>query len=130
MLRRRHRRGPTQPQPKPSRVVPGFSRTILVVPLRTGRDHMAIRFTNWLMRPKTMRSLYQQLKLGTRLVREPRVPAMLKVIPGLAAVYLVSPVDFIPDIFPGLGQLDDLAVLVFALEMFIRLCPEEAQIYH
>lgn len=91
---------------------------------------MAIRFTNWLTRPKTMRSLFQQLKLGTRLLREPRVPTVLKVIPGLAALYLVSPVDFIPDIIPGLGQLDDLAVLVFALELFIRLCPEDAQIYH
>jgi uncharacterized membrane protein YkvA (DUF1232 family) len=54
----------------------------------------------------------------------------LKVIPGLAAVYLLSPVDFVPDLIPGFGQLDDLAVLVFALELFIRLCPAAVQLFH
>ena len=91
---------------------------------------MAIKFTNWLTRPRTMRSMFQQLKLAIRLLREPRVPAALKVIPGLAVAYLFSPVDFIPDFIPGLGQLDDLAVLVFGLELFIRLCPTNAQVYH
>jgi len=86
--------------------------------------------TSWLSRPNTVRSLMQQFRLATRLLREPRVPAALKVIPGLAAAYVLSPVDFIPDIIPGLGQLDDLAVLVFALEFFIRLCPTPAQIFH
>jgi uncharacterized membrane protein YkvA (DUF1232 family) len=86
--------------------------------------------TTWLTRPRTVRSLMQQLKLATRLLREPRVPAAIKVIPGLAAAYILSPVDFIPDFIPGLGQLDDLAVLVFALEFFIRLCPTPAQIFH
>jgi len=86
--------------------------------------------TSWLSRPKTVRSLMQQFRLATRLLREPRVPAPLKVIPGLAAAYVLSPVDFIPDFIPGLGQLDDLAVLVFALEFFIRLCPTPAQIFH
>lgn len=31
-------------------------------------------------------------------------------------VYFVSPIDLIPDIVPGLGQLDDVAVLVWALK--------------
>jgi len=90
---------------------------------------MAIR-SNWLTRPRTLRSLFEQLKLASRLLREPRVPTALKVIPGLAAAYLLSPVDLIPDLIPGLGQLDDLAVMVFALEFFIRLCPSAAQLYH
>jgi uncharacterized membrane protein YkvA (DUF1232 family) len=29
-----------------------------------------------------------------------------------------------------LGQLDDLAVIAFALEFFIRLCPTAAQAFH
>src|SRR5262245_54186690 len=86
--------------------------------------------TSWLSRPKTVRSLMQQLRLATRLLREPRVPAVVKIIPGLGAAYLLSPIDFVPDFIPGLGQLDDLAVLVFALEFFIRMCPTPAQIFH
>src|SRR4051812_33244445 len=90
---------------------------------------MAIR-SNWLTRPRTIRSLFQQLKLASRLLRDPRVPTPLKVIPGVAAAYLLSPIDFIPDLIPGLGQLDDLAVLVFSLEFFIRLCPSAVQLHH
>jgi|RhiMetdeSRZDD1v2_1073273.scaffolds.fasta_scaffold1131043_2 uncharacterized membrane protein YkvA (DUF1232 family) len=91
---------------------------------------MPMRVSSWLSRPLTMRSLLQQVKLAGRLLREPRVPGALKVIPGLAAVYLLSPVDFVPDLIPGFGQLDDLAVLVFALELFIRLCPAAVQLFH
>jgi uncharacterized membrane protein YkvA (DUF1232 family) len=87
-------------------------------------------FSSWISRPRTMRSLLEQLRLAVRLLREPRVPMALKVLPGLAAVYVLSPVDFIPDLIPGLGQFDDLAVLVFTLELFIRLCPSNAQLYH
>ena len=90
---------------------------------------MAFR-SNWLLRPRTLRSMFEQLKLASRLLRDPRVPMPLKVIPGLAAAYLLSPIDFIPDIIPGLGQLDDLAVLVFSLELFIRLCPAPVQLHH
>lgn len=90
---------------------------------------MAMR-SNWLTRPKTMRSLFEQLKLAVRLLRDPRVPTALKLIPGLGAAYVLSPIDFIPDFFPALGQLDDLAVMVFTLEFFIRLCPTHAQLHH
>jgi uncharacterized membrane protein YkvA (DUF1232 family) len=40
----------------------------------------------------------------------------VKVILGLAAVYLVSPVDLIPDFIPGLGFLDDVIVVALVLD--------------
>jgi len=33
------------------------------------------------------------------------------------------PIDLLPDVFLGLGQLDDLAVILFGLNIFLRLCP-------
>ncbi|AKB52304.1 DUF1232 domain-containing protein [Methanosarcina barkeri str. Wiesmoor] len=36
-----------------------------------------------------------------------------------AFLYLISPVDIIPDVFPLIGLVDDVAVLVFSLN-FIR----------
>ncbi len=32
-----------------------------------------------------------------------------------ALIYVVSPVDFVPDFIPGIGLIDDAAVLVFLL---------------
>lgn len=31
----------------------------------------------------------------------------------LTLIYIVSPIDFVPDFLPGIGQLDDLAALLF-----------------
>jgi uncharacterized membrane protein YkvA (DUF1232 family) len=42
----------------------------------------------------------------------------------------VSPLDFLPDVLPGIGQLDDLAVILLALQAFIHLCPTSAVDFH
>jgi uncharacterized membrane protein YkvA (DUF1232 family) len=36
---------------------------------------------------------------------------------ALALVYVLSPIDAIPDIFPGIGYLDDATVLAFCLKL-------------
>lgn len=41
------------------------------------------------------------------------------VMPALVLVYLVSPLDFIPDWIPVIGVLDDLALLALAMPMLI-----------
>jgi uncharacterized membrane protein YkvA (DUF1232 family) len=91
---------------------------------------MAIRGSSRLLRPLALRSLLLQARLAIRLMREPRVPALLKAVPVLAALYVISPIDLVPDIIPGLGQLDDLGIIVAALELFVRLCPGAAQSFH
>ena len=45
----------------------------------------------------------------------------------LALVYLLSPLDFLPDAIPGLGQLDDAAVLLSVLWYVIRLLRQRRQ---
>ena len=72
---------------------------------------MAARLTSWLSRPSLLRTLFSQVRLAIRLVREPRVGMLVKALPVLAAVYVVSPLDFVPDVIPVLGQLDDLGIL-------------------
>ena len=41
------------------------------------------------------------------------------ILPGLVLVYLISPVDIIPDWLPVIGVFDDLALLAFAIPMLI-----------
>ena len=47
-----------------------------------------------------------------------------------ALLYLVSPIDVLPDFLPVLGQLDDLAIAYVALKFFLRLCPQAAVAFH
>jgi uncharacterized membrane protein YkvA (DUF1232 family) len=70
--------------------------------------------------------LFQNGRLAWRLLRDQRVPSLLKfVVPGLMGAYLLMPVDLVPDIIPVLGQLDDLAVLALAVKLFIELAPQD-----
>jgi uncharacterized membrane protein YkvA (DUF1232 family) len=54
-----------------------------------------------------------------RLVRDERVPVRSKLLLMALAGYLVLPVDLIPDFLPGVGQLDDALVVVFALRAIL-----------
>lgn len=59
------------------------------------------------------------IKLVSRLLRDPRVPRRAKITLGLAAAYVVSPIDLIPDKLPVIGWVDDLVILMFALDSLI-----------
>ena len=41
------------------------------------------------------------------------------ILPALVLVYLISPLDFIPDWIPVIGVFDDIALLAFAMPMLI-----------
>lgn len=41
-------------------------------------------------------------------------------IPALAMLYVISPIDIIPDFVLGIGALDDLAILAFAIPMLMK----------
>jgi uncharacterized membrane protein YkvA (DUF1232 family) len=66
---------------------------------------------------------YARLVWG--LARDPRVPTQQKLVLGGIAAYLVFPIDIIPDFIPVIGELDDLAVLIFGLDWFIRNAPPD-----
>jgi uncharacterized membrane protein YkvA (DUF1232 family) len=64
-------------------------------------------------------------KLVVRLMKDPRVPARSKAALLVLGAYLVSPVDLIPDFIPGIGHVDDLILVVFALDQILNRVPEE-----
>jgi uncharacterized membrane protein YkvA (DUF1232 family) len=70
-------------------------------------------------RRNAARSLVRELpnffKLVFRLLRDPRTPALNKVLFGAVAVYMLTPLDLLPDFFGVLGWVDDLYLLGLAL---------------
>ena len=71
------------------------------------------------------RKLPTYARLVWGLARDERVPTQQKLVLGAVAAYLAFPIDIIPDFIPVLGQLDDLGVLLFGLDWFIRNAPPE-----
>ena len=71
-----------------------------------------------------------RIRLTWRLLREPGVAILAKLLPLLAVLYVVFPLDFVPDLIPVLGQLDALGVIVLGMEAFVRLCPQDAVVFH
>jgi|YNPNPStandDraft_1061719.scaffolds.fasta_scaffold75503_2 uncharacterized membrane protein YkvA (DUF1232 family) len=72
-----------------------------------------------------LRDAIHHVQLAWRLLRDGRVPLGFKLIPFLALAYILLPWDFLPDPVLGLGQLDDLALILLGIELFVNLCPTE-----
>jgi uncharacterized membrane protein YkvA (DUF1232 family) len=60
-----------------------------------------------------------------RLRRDPRVPRRAKVVVALAGLWLLSPVDLLPEFLPLIGPLDDVVVVALALRYASRQVPRE-----
>jgi uncharacterized membrane protein YkvA (DUF1232 family) len=55
-----------------------------------------------------VRALPDVARAFARLVRDPVLPRSIKLALAAAVVYLVSPIDVIPDVAPLVGYVDDL----------------------
>lgn len=60
------------------------------------------------------------VKLVGRLLKDPRVPRRAKITLGLAAAYVVSPIDLIPEVIPVIGWADDVVLMMFAIDSLIE----------
>ena len=78
--------------------------------------------------------IQNELKLSWRLLRDERVTSLKYLAPALLALYVASPIDAIPDLLLGVGQVDDLGVavlgLMIALKVIPRLAPAEVLSEH
>jgi hypothetical protein len=62
--------------------------------------------------------LVNRIKLIVRLMGDPRVSPLVKIIPVGSLIYLLF-----PDIAPG--PVDDAAIIWFGTYLFVELCPPE-----
>lgn len=70
------------------------------------------------------------VKLLYRLMRDRRVSLFDRVLFGLTLGYLVTPLDVVPDWLPVVGELDDLLLVLIALDRLLYRTPEEVLVEH
>jgi uncharacterized membrane protein YkvA (DUF1232 family) len=58
-------------------------------------------------------------------VRHPAAPAWLKLGTALIVLYVVSPIDLIPDVLPVIGVVDDLIVVPLAIRWLLARLPPD-----
>jgi uncharacterized membrane protein YkvA (DUF1232 family) len=70
-----------------------------------------------------IRHLPHFARLYWRLLRDARVPIWPKLVLLGGFLYVLSPIDVMPDVLPVIGQIDDLVVLLVVCRLFMYLCP-------
>jgi len=66
------------------------------------------------------------LTLVRTLRKDPRVPRSAKVAVAIAGLWVLSPIDLIPEFLPVVGPLDDVVVVALALRYAARRVPRAA----
>lgn len=75
----------------------------------------------WLHRPSrelampALRALPDIVRLARRLLADPRTPRRHRVALVVLVVWLVSPIDLLPEFLPGIGPLDDIVAAAVIL---------------
>jgi uncharacterized membrane protein YkvA (DUF1232 family) len=64
-------------------------------------------------------------RLIWRLVRDGRVPVWARGLALVPALYLLSPLDILPDFIPWAGRLDDALVFAFVADLLLRVVPDQ-----
>ena len=70
-------------------------------------------------------NLFNSFRIAWKLMWNGRVPFSAKLVPIIAVIYVLSPIDILPDLVPALGQLDDVAILLLGVQAFIALSPQD-----
>jgi uncharacterized membrane protein YkvA (DUF1232 family) len=63
------------------------------------------------------------VRMARRLRSHPEVPRRARLAVAFAAVWVLSPIDLIPEFVPVIGPLDDIVVVALALRYAARQVP-------
>ena len=58
-------------------------------------------------------------------LRHPAAPGWLKVGTALIVLYVLSPIDLIPDVLPFIGVVDDLVLVPLAVRWLLKRLPPD-----
>ena len=85
------------------------------------KKHSLDAITTRLSDGSFVQKAFSDLKMAYWLMKQPDVSLLSKLIPVAIVIYTLIPVDFIPDIIPVLGQIDDVALIMLGVRAFLRL---------
>lgn len=71
------------------------------------------------------KAIVDQAWLTWKLLFDKRVPTWMKVVALAPIIYVLSPIDIIPDFILGFGQLDDIGVILAGMRLFESLVPAD-----
>ena len=78
---------------------------------------------------KSLKERARQLKTDIPAVfialKHKETPVFAKIIAAVAVVYVLSPIDLIPDFIPFIGLLDDIIIVPALILLFLRLIPTD-----
>lgn len=83
---------------------------------------MTRRVGGWRAGLMLLREAPKQIQLFRRLLLDTRVPVLAKVVLAGALVFAVSPLNF-PQYIPVVGALDDIGIVLFAANFFLKQIP-------
>ena len=67
----------------------------------------------------------KEIMMVFAMLRNPTAPAIAKLVALMAAVYIVSPVDLVPDVIPILGWIDDGVIAILLFKLAFKLLPKD-----
>jgi len=67
----------------------------------------------------------KEIMMVFAMLRNPGAPAIAKLVALLAALYIISPVDLVPDVLPILGWIDDGIIAYVLFKIAFKLLPKD-----
>ncbi|MGC4106655.1 MAG: DUF1232 domain-containing protein [Thermomicrobiales bacterium] len=113
---------PATPQEVSPIIVPDGSTSIPPAPVLHDSGEKPVLGAFWDVVKRTP----SYARLIAAMSRDPEIPMQAKASLAIGGAYLVSPIDLIPGIIPVAGQIDDLYVVLTAVQIALRSSPPDA----
>jgi uncharacterized membrane protein YkvA (DUF1232 family) len=79
---------------------------------------------------KLARAIPDVLALFRGLLADPRTPLGSKIVVGLGFLYLLNPIDLIPEFVPVIGPFDDVIVMALVLRHLVKRAGRQTVVEH
>jgi uncharacterized membrane protein YkvA (DUF1232 family) len=72
----------------------------------------------------SIKRVFKEFRIIRRAFVHPQVPWHAKAVAGCAFLYVVSPIEIIPNFIPIIGQMDDVLVVTLGIKYLRRYVPQ------
>ena len=69
--------------------------------------------------------LISSIRLIWKLLTDSRVPFWIRIALPLALIYVISPIDILPDFIPVMGRVDDIIAIIAGIMILLKLAPKK-----